>query len=433
MKIKTIPATYEKAITQPPMKKKKPKRPNLFFRTLMRVASIPDLRGVRFSCKKTGMDRLAKKEPCLFLMNHTCFMDMEIAATVLYPRPFNIICASDGFVGKPWLMRQVGCIPTQKFVSDLSMVRDAVFAAKKLKNSILLYPEAGYSFDGTATTISQSTGSLVKLLGLPVAMIRTYGAFQRQPLYNELRKRRVQVSAEVTYLLSPQEVKEKTAEEIQQVIKAQFAFDYFAWQKENQVEIIEPDRAVGLERVLYQCPHCGEEGRMKTQGDRIFCPACQSGWRLSPLGDLVAENAEAPGFDSIPAWYRWQRETVRSEVSKEGYSLSAPVKIGMLLNAKGVYTVGDGILRHDGEGFHLEGCDGALSFHQPPLASHSVYADFLWYELGDVVCVGDKRALYCCFPEEGGIPVAKFRLAAEELFKILSARIPQRDAQAEDS
>lgn len=49
-------------------------------------------------------------------------------------------------------------------------------AVKKLHSSEVLFPEAGYSIDGTATTLPDSTGKLVKMLGIPVVMIKTYGA-----------------------------------------------------------------------------------------------------------------------------------------------------------------------------------------------------------------------------------------------------------------
>ena len=70
------------------------------------------------------MDKLGRKEPCLYLMNHSSFIDLKIVATILYPRRFNIVMTSDGFVGKRWLMRSLGCIPTNKFVTDTALVRN---------------------------------------------------------------------------------------------------------------------------------------------------------------------------------------------------------------------------------------------------------------------------------------------------------------------
>ena len=206
MKIKVVDMTYEQALAQPPQVHKKPKKPSLLFRTILRAASAPDLLATHFHCEKIGMAQIKSDEPCLVLMNHSCFLDLKIAEAVLYPRPFNIVCTSDGFVGKEWLMRSVGCIPTRKFCSDTTLVRDMLYCVRTLKTSVLLYPEASYSFDGTATPLPESIGKCVKALNVPVVMIRTYGAFARDPLYNGLQKRRAKVSAQMQCLLSSSDV-----------------------------------------------------------------------------------------------------------------------------------------------------------------------------------------------------------------------------------
>ena len=141
MKIKVVDMTYEQALAQPPQVHKKPKKPSLLFRTVLRAASAPDLLATHFHCEKIGMAQIKSDEPCLVLMNHSCFLDLKIAEAVLYPRPFNIVCTSDGFVGKEWLMRSVGCIPTRKFCSDTTLVRDMLYCVRTLKTSVLLYPE----------------------------------------------------------------------------------------------------------------------------------------------------------------------------------------------------------------------------------------------------------------------------------------------------
>ena len=187
MKIKTVNMDIEEVLAQPVQQHVYPKRPNIFFRMLLRAVSAPDLKVTNFKYREFEMEKLGKKEPCLVLMNHSSFIDLKIASTVLYPRPLNIVCTSDGFVGKERLMRSLGCIPTRKFVTDTQLVRDMMFALKKLKSSILMYPEASYTFDGTATPLPAGLGKCVKLMGVPVVMIRTYGAFVRDPLYNGLR------------------------------------------------------------------------------------------------------------------------------------------------------------------------------------------------------------------------------------------------------
>ena len=51
-----------------------------------------------------------------------------------------------------------------------------------------------------------------------------------------------------------------------------------------------------------------------------------------------------------------------------------------------------------------------LDYTQSPLSGHSINADYLWYEIGDVVCLGNQDVLYFCFPK-GGDCVARIRMA----------------------
>jgi 1-acyl-sn-glycerol-3-phosphate acyltransferase len=421
MKLKTINKSYDEVVAMPKPKHRKPIRPNMFFRTLLRVVSIPDLAVTDFTCKRIGMEKLGKKEPCLYLMNHCSFIDLEIAATILYPRPFNIICTSDGFVGKDWLMHAIGCIPTNKFTSDLHLLRDMSHAVKKLGNSVLMYPEASYSFDGTSTPLPETLGGCLKLLGVPVVMIRTFGSFSRNPLYNNLKRRKVQVTAEMEYILSPEDIKEKTPQELNEILRKNFTFDYWRWQKENGVKITEDFRAEGLNRVLYKCPHCLKEGAISSSGTAIVCEACGKAYELTEDGTLEAKDGES-AFTHIPDWYAWERECVRNEILEDRYSLKVPVDICMLMDTKHVYRVGEGELTHTKDGFHLVGCDGKLDYKQSPLSSYSLYSDFYWYEIGDVICIGDSKMLYYCFPKCEGDFVAKTRLAAEELYKIVKEK-----------
>ena len=92
----------------------------------------------------------------------------------------------------------------------------------------------------------------------------------------------------------------------------------------------------------------------------------------------------------------------------------------MLVDTKALYMVGEGKLTHDETGFRLTGCDGKLDYIQGPLASHTLNADYYWYEIGDVICIGNKDALYYCFPDRD--VVTKTRLATEELYKMKKTR-----------
>ena len=332
MKIKIKNKTVQEVLALPRPEHKKPKRPNILFRSLVRVASIPDLLSVRasysFPEKKTAL-----REPCLILMNHSCFMDLELVSKILYPHAYCIVSTTDGMVGKAWLMRQLGCIPTQKFVSDLRLIRDIKFALTKKKTHVLMFPEAGYSFDGRSTALPEKLGEFVKMLGVPVVMIHADGAFLRDPLYNGLQKRRVKVHADCRLLLSKEQIVSSTARELTETLLQAFSFDALATQYEKGIEVKESFRADGLDRILYKCPHCLAEGKMKGEGDAIKCLACGRGYRLSVKGRLEPLEGEG-AFFHIPDWFAWERECVRRELEEGDYALDTEVEIGMLVDHK---------------------------------------------------------------------------------------------------
>ena len=151
MKIKTRQATLDQVLARPRPPHRKPLRPLGLLWAIIRVWSAIHLALLKFTFEEQDMARLGDG-PYLILMNHSSFIDLEIAHRVMKKR-FNIVCTSDGFVGKNLLMRLLGCIPTKKFVTDLNLMGDMRYALKEKKTNVLLYPEASYSFDGTATPL----------------------------------------------------------------------------------------------------------------------------------------------------------------------------------------------------------------------------------------------------------------------------------------
>ncbi len=415
MKIKTKRLSYDEVMALPRPAHREPQKPPRFFRWLIRTLGAGDLKQTRFSYSTERMEELGEG-PYLILMNHSSFIDLEIVSRIFYPKPTCIVCTSDGFVGKEGLMRRIGCIPTNKFVTDLQLLADMRCALHEKGCSVLLYPEASYSFDGTATPLPRRLGLMLKRLDAPVVSILTRGAFARDPLYNCLQKRDVTVSAKVRGLLTREEIKEKSVAELDALLDEQFSFDNFAWQRDTGLRIDAPFRADGLHRILYKCPHCGAEGETEGQGTRLTCHACGKEYELDELGQMRALTGETE-FSHVPDWYAWERAEVRKELEAGTYLLDTPVEIGMLVDFRAVYLVGEGRLRHDRSGFTLTGCDGKLHFHRPANQSYSLYADYYWYELGDIICIGDREIQYYCFPRDK-TPVAKARLATEELFKM---------------
>lgn len=416
---------YEKVMALPRPQHKNPRKPHLFWRLLIEGLSFFGMMGTHFRYETEGFEKIGKDEPCLILMNHTCFQDMEVANRILFPRALNTVASNDGFIGffglMEWVMRSIGSVPTQKYVSDLRLVKDMQYCFKELKTSVLMYPEACYSFDGTATTLPAKMGILLKKLDVPVIMIESFGAFGRNPLYNELKIRKhVPITAKARVLYTREEIREKPVRELSEGVETAFGFDHWKWQREQGLRIPQAFRADGLHRIAYKCAACGAEGQMEGRGIHLTCGHCGKRWELTELGELKALEGETE-ISHIPDYYRWERQQVRQEILEGTYRLDADVAIAMQVDYKAIYMVGQGHLTHDNSGFTLTGCDGRLHYTQKPQTHYSLYADYYWYEIGDVICIGDTEVHYFLFPK-GGASVAKIRLAAEEMYKLFKAK-----------
>lgn len=426
MKIKTKLMSHDEVASLRSWEHKKPRKPSKILAGIARIALGGELKEVGFTCEKMDMEK-AGDGPWMILMNHCSFTDIAIAFEVLRKKPFSIVCTKDALVGKEWLMRALGAIPTCKFVSDVSLIADMDHALSVNHASVLMYPEAGYSLDGTGTKIPERLGVLLKKLKRPVVMITSSGAFTRDPLYNNLQKRNVKVSCKMKCLFTPEELANAKVKQINEVLEDAFTFDYFKWQQENEIEIAEPFRADGLNRILYKCPHCMAEDAAEGKGIHWKCHSCGATYELDQFGKLKGVNVE-PKFTHVPDWFAWEREKVKEELENGAYVLDVPCDVAVLKDSKALYVIGTGTLHHDANGFVLDGCEGKLHYEQGPSASYSVNADYFWYEIGDVVSVGTNDCLYYCFPK-GRDVVAKTRLAAEELYKLSKKKEPRGNGE----
>ena len=430
MKINAKKIPFDEVQKLPKLKHKNPRKPSTFLATVVRVAVEPTLRKIKFSYTEERMELVGKDEPCLILMNHSSFTDMKLAYGIFYPRKLGIVTSVDamsGILGK--LMRFLGCTPTHKYITDVSLLKDIEYMLRVNKSSVLMYPEAGYSFDGRSTALPKKMGVLMKRLGVPVVTVITEGAFARDPLYNMLQIRDVKVGAKVKCIATAEEIKEKSVAELDALLAEEFSFDNFAWQRDNKIVIDEPFRADGLHRILYKCPHCGAENQTEGKGTAISCKACGKKWEMDEFGQLSAVSGETE-FSHIPDWYDWERECVRKEIENGEYLLDTEVDIAVQVNLDGVCMIGTGKLIHNSEGFTLKSDDGKLDYSQSALASYTIYSDYYWYERGDVIGIGDTEYSYFCIVKDN-VSVTKARLAAEEIYKIAKAnrRKPKKEIE----
>ena len=397
--------------------KRPPERTRWYLRPLTMILSAPDVKKHGAIIRKIGTEEL--KPPYVMLCNHNAFLDFKVATKTIYPARANYVVAIDGFIGREWLLRQVGCICKRKFTNDITLIRQ-LKAVIDHGDVAMIYPEARYSLCGTTAVLPASLGKLCKLLKVPVAVLICHGHHVNSPFWN-LHDRGVNpTEAEFRLLFTPEELAAASADELNRRIVEAFQYDDFAWQKEKGIRTPYEGRAEGLHKVLYQCPHCRTEFRMSSKGTKLFCESCGKSWTMSELGELSADEGETE-FSHIPDWYEWERANVKKEVEAGTYSSGVlPVTVDTLPNAKKFIRLGEGTMVHDMRGFTVRGTDVDGDPFEMIKTVPSLYSCHIEYEYlgkhGDCVDLNTLEDTWYIYPHNCDFAVTKMALATEELY-----------------
>ena len=394
-----------------------PVRTRWYLRPLTWLLSAPATLKHRTVIRKIGMENI--KPPYVLLCNHNAFMDFKVATMAMFPHRANYIVAIDGFIGREWLLRDVGCICKRKFTNDITLIRQLRQVVKN-GDIAVIYPEARYSLCGTTAVLPASLGKLCRMLGVPVVTLICHGHHVNSPFWNLHERNVAPTEAEMSLLFTPQDLKELPVDELNRRIVGAFQYDDFAWQKDRGLRTPYPGRAEGLHKVLYQCPACGREYRMTSEGTQLRCTACGKSWTMTELGELRADEGETE-FSHIPDWYEWERENVRREVEAGSYSSGVlPVRVDSLPNARRFLRLGDGTMVHDMNGFAVRGITPEGEPFEMIKTVPSLYSCHIEYEYlgkyGDCVDLNTLEDTWYIYPHDCDFSVTKMALATEELY-----------------
>ena len=394
-----------------------PVRTRWYLRPLTWLLSAPATLKHRTVIRKIGMENI--RPPYVLLCNHNAFMDFKVATMAMFPHRANYIVAIDGFIGREWLLRDVGCICKRKFTNDITLIRQL---RQVIKNGdiAVIYPEARYSLCGTTAVLPASLGKLCRMLGVPVVTLICHGHHVNSPFWNLHERNVAPTEAEMSLLFTPQDLKDLPVDELNRRIVGAFQYDDFAWQKERGIRTPYSGRAEGLHKVLYQCPACGREYRMTSEGTQLRCTACGKSWTMTELGELRADEGETE-FSHIPDWYEWERENVRREVEAGGYSSGVlPVRVDSLPNARRFLRLGEGTMVHDMNGFAVRGTTPEGEPFEMIKNVPSLYSCHIEYEYlgkyGDCVDLNTLEDTWYIYPHDCDFSVTKMALATEELY-----------------
>lgn len=318
---------------------KRPIRPTFLMTLAKHILSWPDLKKRGFILTKTNMENV--KAPYLLLVTHSSMVDFNVMLKATHPEPVNNVMTLEGFhtYTEP-LMRSLGVLGTRKFVSDIHLIKNIKYCITKLKTIFVLFPEARYSLDGCTSYLPDSVGKLIRLLGVPVVVLRIHGNFVTCPQWNKINKK-TYVEAEMKQILTPAQIKTLDVAEINAIVKENFQYDDFRWQAAKRISISHPKRANGLHALLYKCPACMTESETDSDGIYLWCNHCGKKWEMDEYGTLHALTGETE-FSHIPDWSNRERDCVRKEIEDGTYYFEDVAEIETLPSSHKFYKQGKG-------------------------------------------------------------------------------------------
>ncbi len=374
--------------------------------------------GKKYRVEKINMEGL--KPPYMLLSNHMYFIDFELAAMGTLPYRVNNVMSIDGYYRRPWLIELIGGICTRKFTMDLHLIKSIRHVLKK-GDILAMYPEARYSPCGTTSYMPDSLGKLVKMNKVPVVAVVHRGNHLLTPFWNFRRPRKVPLHTTMTQILTAEQVRSMSAEEINSVIREALQYDDYRYQKENGILITEPYRAEGLHKVLYQCPNCKAESKMDSKGTEIFCRECGKRWNLNEDGTLTALSGNTE-FSHIPDWFEWERSEVRRQVRSGEYTFSDEVEVYAFPRCWKFIKLGNATVSHDAEnGFILKGNyrDEDYYIQRKPLENNSLHIeyDYCYIKPFDCFDISTENDSFYCYPTKENV-VTKLGFATEEIYRL---------------
>ena len=365
------------------------------------------------------------KPPYILISTHASMLDFYLALCITFPHKPYWISTVEEFIPRFFIFRRIGVLAKRKFTNDPQAALKYLEVLKK-KKILIIYPEARYSFDGENERIDKSIGRFAKQANVPVVMIKGHGHYLWCPQWSDRKYRKFHPLQDDVYtIVDRNELDYLSADEIQERIEDNYDMSEENWMKENDILYKYENRAVGLERILYKCPHCGTEFEMSSESHFLKCNHCGATYEYLENGQLKCLNKETI-FDYPSKWYKWEKEQVKKEVLDGSYHFEDDVRVEKLLGAGIGFVPQEGHyhLVHDiKEGITVKGTDNDFIFHRSSLQSYAIHIEYCYEDRGAFLELADSHDTYFIYPLNKVSNLTKIHFAVEHIYDYLKEQL----------
>ena len=401
------------------------KRPWFIFELVIwAIAFIVKTKNHAKIVKKTKLP----KPPYILISTHASMIDFYMALMLTFPHMVYWISTVEEFIPRFFIFRRIGVLAKRKFTNDPKAAMRYLEVLEKGK-ILVVYPEARYSFDGECERIDKSIGKFAKMANVPVVMIKAHGDYLYCPQWSDRKIRKVRpIISEVSTIISRNDLKVMDAQEIQSIIEEQYhTMSEEEWMRKNNILIKYENRAVGLERILYKCPHCGTEFEMSSETHFLKCNHCGATYDYLENGQLQNVDGETK-FHYPSEWYKWEKACVKKEVKEGTYHFEDDVRVEKLMGAGIGFVPLEGKYHLDHtikDGFIAKGVDNDFVFKRSSLQSYALHIEYQYEERGSFLELADQHDTYFIYPLTKANHLTKIHFATEHIYDQLKDQLKQ--------
>ena len=287
--------------------------------------------------------------PIIFLANHLSSYDVYYAYRFI--DPFRPVLISNRYYLKNkvtrFIIKTLGFIPKRLFTPEVEVIRQMMENVKK-GNSLLMFPEARLSLDGTTNPVTSGTGGLVKKLNIPVVLLKIKGSYLANSKWHTI-KRKGKVQVEVERIITPKEFENYSKEEMDTIIQNALDHNEFDYATNKHYH---GDKANNLDNVLYMCPKCKKMYSIKANDNRL---TCDCGFELT-INDSFCFEENEYGFKNIHDYYMFIKDEERKFVEEcDNEILTQEVEVKVIRFDGKKDGIGKGICKLNRNGFSFSG------------------------------------------------------------------------------
>ena len=354
----------EKLTLQQKIGKTKFKQPSKFLWWTLNKLIIKPFMEPKFNVHYDIKDNINDcKGPCFLIYNHQSRADYIWLSQATYPRRLNFVTGYNEFFRSKFktIFKMLHSIPKKNFTNDIVAMRGMKQIIEQ--NGVVCFsPEGMSSIVGHNQPIVTGSGRFFKFYNIPIYILKIKGGY----LTNHkvcLDDRLGKVDVELSCLLTPEQLKSMSNEEVDACVDKALWQDDYEWQKEQHIKWKTKGRICDhLHDICYKCPKCGAELEMIGEGNVLKCNYCGNGAHMNDYYEWVPFDETCVLKESPSKWVDWERTEIIKEIrANPDYSFSEEVEIGELPPYKYVkhnktsVVVGKGVITVDHQGIHLRG------------------------------------------------------------------------------